>query len=275
MARPIIDTLHNKYGFHFPARHLVLQLQNLIYTQHVKRLCEETVSACPICIMGTPRKLKKIVGNVRSDIFQPGQTLIADSAFLPQDRMGFSKAIVLVDAASSHVAILPTKNLKYQSIEQVYWSYWSVHNHCQIVRTDLGSEYTGKLTHFLNKLGIQHEASVPYTKGATSQSEVTIRIAKSALRKTCLNDPKNWSNHLPLIVNAINQTQLYGKVTRNQLFYSPALFQSQLNLAGLIFPEHLFEVNKHRMEEIINIRQQNLQKAGTPPAAEIRVGNIV
>ena len=112
MARPIIDTLHNKYGFHFPARHLVLQLQNLVYTQHVKRLCEETVSVCPICIMGTPRKLKKIVGNVRSDIFQPGQTLIADSAFLPQDRMGFSKAIVLVDAASSHVAILPTKNLK-------------------------------------------------------------------------------------------------------------------------------------------------------------------
>ena len=76
-------------------------------------------------------------------------------------------------------------------------------------------------------------------------------------------------------MNAINQTQLYGKVTRNQLFYSPALFQSQLNLEGLIFPEYLFEVNKHRMDEIINIRQQNLQKAGTPPAAEIRVGNIV
>ena len=90
-----------------------------------------------------------------------------------------------------------------------------------------------------------------------------------------MNDPKNWSNHLPLIVNAINQSQLYGKVTRNQLFYNPALFQSQLNLAGLIFPEHLFEVNKHRMDEIMSIRQQNLKKAGTPLTGEIRVGNIV
>jgi hypothetical protein len=167
--------------------------------------------------MGTPRKLRKIVGNVRSDIFQVGETLIVDSAFLPRDRLGYSKAIVLVDAASSHVAILPTKNFKYQSIEQVFKSYFSVHNHCQIVRTDLGSEYAGQLTHFLHKLGIQHQASVPYTKGNTSQSEVTIKIAKSALRKTCLNDPKRWTNHLPLILNAINQSQLYGKVTRNQL----------------------------------------------------------
>ena len=150
-----------------------------------------------------------------------------------------------------------------------------MHNHCQIVRTDLGSEYAGQLTHFLHKLGIQHQASVPYTKGNTSQSEVTIKIAKSALRKTCLNDPKNWTNHLPLIVNAINQSQLYGKVTRNQLFYSPALFQSQLNLAGLIFPEHLFDINSHRLDEIVRIRQHNLQKQGVPPTSEIRVGNIV
>ena len=72
LAQCIIYALHNKFGFHFSSTHMLNQLRKLIYTQNLKKLIQNMIAQCPVCILTQPKKLKRLCGDVRSNVFLPG-----------------------------------------------------------------------------------------------------------------------------------------------------------------------------------------------------------
>ena len=93
----------------------------------------------------------------------------------------------------------------------------------------------------------------------------TIKGTRHKQRASCISDHTNWTHHVPLICNALNQTLHYNRVSRNNLYYNPLLFQNSLNLSGLIFPEHIFTSNQEQLDQISQIRGDNLKKEGKLP----------
>ena len=69
------------------------------------------IRTCPICIISKPKRLKKNCGSVRSNIYLPGEALETDSLYLPRDRYGNSKTLIMVDVASSKTSVFPGANL--------------------------------------------------------------------------------------------------------------------------------------------------------------------
>ena len=120
IAKGIIFKLHSIQGFHFNSVHLQSQLKNLIYTKNLKALCDLIVHQCPVCLLSKPKRLLKICGSERSQLYRPGECIIVDSLFFPKDRHNHSKAILIVDAASSKLSIFHVTNLKFESIWQVF-----------------------------------------------------------------------------------------------------------------------------------------------------------
>ena len=122
IAKGIIFKLHTVQGFDFNSAHLQTQLNKLIYTKNLKALCDNIVHQCPVCILSKPKRLRKICGSQRSQVYRPGECIIVDSLFLPKDRFNHSKSILIVDAASSKVSIFPVTNLKdsFQTLPLLY-----------------------------------------------------------------------------------------------------------------------------------------------------------
>ena len=120
LARGIIFKLHSTQGFHFNSTHLQTQLKNLIYTKSLKTLCKQIEAECPVCILSKPKKLRKICGSARSQVYRPGECIVTDSMYLPKDRHGHCKAVLIVDAASSKLSIFTAKSLKFDSIRQIF-----------------------------------------------------------------------------------------------------------------------------------------------------------
>ena len=163
-------------------------------------------------------------------MYRPGECIITDSMYLPKDRHGHCKAILIVDATSSKLSIFPATNLKFESVRQIFKHFLCCMVHPRLCQADQGTEYSQKLSDYLAKYNISLESSAPYYKGTTSQAESSIHLAKSALRAICLVDHSNWADSPPLIVNSLNQTFLCKKTLRNSLFYNPLVFQNHLNI---------------------------------------------
>ena len=93
---------------------------------------------------------------MQSQVYRQGECIIVDSLYLPKDRHGHSKAILIVDAALSKLSIFPVTNLKFESVRQV---------HPRLCKADQGTEYSQKLSDYLTKYNISLESSAPYHKG--------------------------------------------------------------------------------------------------------------
>ena len=202
-------------------------------------------TSMPVCLLSKPKRLRKICGSMRSQVYRPWECIIVDSLYLPKDRHGHSKAILIVNAASSKLSNFHVTNLKFESVRQVLKHLLCCTVHPRLCKADQGTEYSQKLSDYLAKYNISLESSAPYHQGSTREAETSIHLATIAWRAICLTDYSNWADTLPLIVNSLNQTFLYQTLSRNSLFYNPLVFQNHLNINGLIFPEHLFEENRN------------------------------
>ena len=114
---------------------------------------------------------------------------------------------------------------------------------------------TKSLTRILSSKNVsftRHESGVPYIRGTTSKAEKSISLVKSTLRRLCMSDFKHWSDLLPVVQSIINSAKVNCTVPRNQLFYSPLIFEGYLNLSGLLCPEFLFEHSTALLNELNN-----------------------
>ena len=132
------------------------------------------------------------------------------------------------------------------------------------------------LDSFLARLNISLNASKPYSKGSSSNAEAAIRLVKAALRQLCLTHTHNWPEMIPLLIQGINSTGLYGtSTTRAMLYFSPYSYTNELKLDGLLFPEVIFNEHFHQLKHIVKRRQNNLSKSQILDKTKYQVGNLI
>ena len=78
----------------------------------------------------------------------------------------------------------------------------------------------------------------------------------------------------PVDKNGINSQMMYGRCTRNEMFYNLARYSNQLNLLSLD-NHQLFETQNQNMAWITVKREAHLKQAATRCREHLAKGNIV
>jgi hypothetical protein len=234
------------------------------------------VKHCLICTITPSKRVRKLIGAQRSNVYAPAQCIVVDSAFLPRSTHGYSKALIIVDSCTGFVIIYPSQNLLASTVRRHFLTYLCSHPLPEVVKSDHGGEFRRDLEGFFANYGIQLDGSMAYAKGSTSAAESAIAVCKGALRQLCLAHTATWPELLPTLLQAINSQGLYGTTTsRAQLYFSPYSWQNSVKLNKMLFPEQLFCDNHEKMKFIINKRQENLKKRQIPDSTSYQVGNLV
>ena len=143
-------------------------LSPLIYHPCLQDLIHEIVKKCLICTISAPKRVRNLIGAQRSNYYVPSQCLVIDNAYLPRSQHGYSKALILVDAATGYVIIYPSLNLHASTVRKHLLCYLSSHLLPEEIKSDFGGEFEKELDKFLAKYGIQLSASKPLSKGSTA-----------------------------------------------------------------------------------------------------------
>jgi hypothetical protein len=255
---------------------LTALLKPLIFHPNLDLFIMQTVQSCMICTISQPKRIRKLIGARRSNFYSPSECVIMDSANLPRSAHGYSKALIVVDSCTGYTIVYPSQNLQAASVRKHLQTYLSSHPFPAEFKCDMGSEFMKDLDSFLAGFNISLNASKPYSKGSSSNSESAIRLVKAALRQLCLTHTHNWPEMIPLLVQGINSTGLYGtSTTRSMLYFSPYSYSNELKLNGLLFPETIFNEHFHQLKHIVKRRQNNLSKNQILDKTKYQVGNLV
>ena len=204
--------LHNLYGFHFSKDHMTNKLRKIIFCPDLDILVQDILNTCPVCTLAPKKALYRQIGSQKSTLYRPLQAVVVDSLYLPSDKLGYSKALLLCDAATGKISIFPEKNLQASTARKSILNYLYCTPAPQFLISDKGSEFEKKLDLFLAQYDITLLSLSSHQKGATSLAEANIKLCKSALRRIQIADPSNWSFSIPLVCQGINESLLYGQV---------------------------------------------------------------
>ena len=263
-------------GFHLSIDQMKALLKPLIFHPKLEEMISNVVQRCLISTISRPKRIRNLVGARRTNYYLPSQCLVVDSCYLPRSQHGFSKALIMFDAATGYVMVYPSTNLLAATVRKHILTYLSSHLLPEELKSDFGSVFQEELDKFLAKYGIQLSASKPLAKGSTSQAESVIRLVKAALRQLCLSHTHNWPELVPILINGFNLQSLYGTDTsRSQLFFSPYSYPNKLRLNSLLFPDQIFNQHYERINRIIKRRQQNLSKKHIRDGTKYQLGNII
>ena len=276
LCKDIIVQSHNRNGFHFTVPQMATLLQCLIYHPDLQKLIKSVVHSCLICTISQPKRVRKLIGSRRSNFYVPNQCLVIDSMILPKSQYGHNSALILVDSCTGYIIAYPSTNLKASSVRKHLLTYLSSHPIPSEIKADFGSEFKRDLDSFLSRYNIQLNSSKPFSKGSTGSAEAAIRLLKGGLRQLCLANTSNWPELIPLLIQGLNSTGLYGTATtRQQLYFSPYSFANNLHLDGLLWPEIIFNENYERLQFIINKRKKNLKTRQNMDKISYQEGNLV
>ena len=137
---------------------------------------------------------------MRSQVYRPGEFIIVDSLYLPKDRHGHGKAVLIADATSSKLSIFPVTNLKFESGDKysnIFYVVLCIHGSARQIR-------------LLNILR-NYQITLQNTISAWKAAHLTTRVP--LVRRKQVTTWQNWADTLPLIVNSLNQTFLYQNYT--------------------------------------------------------------
>ena len=85
------------------------------------------VQRCLICTISAPKRVHNLIGSRRSNYYVPSQCLVIDSCYLPRSQHGYSKALIMVDAATGYVIVYPSTNLLATTVRKHLLTYLSSH----------------------------------------------------------------------------------------------------------------------------------------------------
>ena len=127
LATQINFQCHNKLGFHFSTNQMKCFLSPLIYPPCLQDLIHEIVKKCLICTISAPKRVRNLIGAQRSNYYVPSQCLVIANTYLPRSQHGYSKVLILVDAATGYVIIYPSLNLHASTVRKHLLCYLSSH----------------------------------------------------------------------------------------------------------------------------------------------------
>ena len=141
MASAATFNLHNLYGFHFSKDNMHNKLRKIIFCPNLEKLVQDIIATCPICAISPKKALYKQVGSVRSTIYRPLQAVVCDSLYLPEDKLGYSKALLIADAATGKILIYPEKDLKAATARKSILNYLYTTPPPEFLIKDKGGEF--------------------------------------------------------------------------------------------------------------------------------------
>ena len=177
---------HNNSSFHHPSQHLDHLLKRILFCKDSTSITRHIVKTCPVCLLSAPRMVRKIIGEQRTHLSAPGETLVCDSAIVPKSSSGNSKLLIIVDGTTGKIAAYPSKNLTAQVAAKHIFTHICATSRPASVACDHGSEFKSGLQDQLATYNIALEATSPYIKSSTSTAECSIRLLKRALKRICL-----------------------------------------------------------------------------------------
>ena len=251
-------------------------LKKLLYSPDLGTITTRIANTCPVWLLGCPKIVRKLTGSQRTAIYLPGECLVCDSAYLPRCSKGFTKILILVDACTSKISAYPSRDLTAKSAKNHTYNHILATSIPRVVLIDHGQEFQKGLDAELASLNVSLEATTPYVKGTTAITETSVRLLKRTLKKACLYNPSSWSDNLPLIVNALNNSLLYNRTTRNQTYYSPIHYANSLNIMGIQdMPELMFDEQWNSLQHIMKTRKHKLQLSSTKNMQIYRKNQLV
>ena len=141
--------LHNLYGFHFSKDHMTNKLRKIIFCPDLDILVQDILNTCPVCTLAPKKALYRQIGSSRSTLYRPLQALVCDSLYLPADKLGYSKALLLCDAGTGKISIFPEKNLQASTARKSILNYLYCTPAPQFLISNKGSEFEKNLDLFL------------------------------------------------------------------------------------------------------------------------------
>ena len=138
--------------------------------------------------------------------------------------------LVVVDAHSKWLEVVPVPNLTSQTIIDTLRSIFVTHGLPELLVSDNGPSFTSaEFQEFMKRNGIRHITSVPYHPASNGLAERAVQTFKTALKKTMPTDVAdntsqyNWS--LPSRVINGSMTSLIPR-SHASIHRDPCVIQS-------------------------------------------------
>ena len=138
----IAESVHNNQNIHHTAESLYQIVSRLVYSPNLSSTTTKIVSRCPVCILGSPKLVRRIMGSHRYySTALPNEIIFLDSAYCPVNSKGFSKCLIIVDQATAKITAYPSKDLLATTVQKHLYTYMMNVGVPRIVCTDLGTEF--------------------------------------------------------------------------------------------------------------------------------------
>jgi hypothetical protein len=131
----IAESVHINQNIHHTAESMYQIFSRLVYSPNLASTTARIVSRCPVCILGTPKLVRRIMGSHRF------YTSALPNEIIFLDSKGFSKCPILVDQATAKVTAYPSKDLLATTVQKQLYTYMKTEGGPRVVCTDLGTEF--------------------------------------------------------------------------------------------------------------------------------------
>uniref|UniRef100_H2ZTL0 Integrase catalytic domain-containing protein n=1 Tax=Latimeria chalumnae TaxID=7897 RepID=H2ZTL0_LATCH len=184
---------------------------------------------------------------------------------LPRTPGGATYALVIVDAFSKWVEVFPVTNANAVTTAKKLLTVCASHGIPEAIESDRGSHFDNQVMRvFLQALGIHHHLHIPYRPQASGQVEHMNRTLKSALKKMCVDNGRNWAENLPAVLMAVRSRPLPG------IGYSPFEIMTgrsmnlpeNLLLAPPLAWEHSLIIQSKFVEQVMKVIREMHMKVG-------------
>jgi transposase InsO family protein len=209
----LIRSVHNAtVGHHGIDRTLELLEDKGYKTSSVLRVAvRDFVEACAVCQKTRLRQIPVAAALHTTAVQQPFETLFIDAVGpLPRDAAGNSSVLVLIDAFTRFVELVPCPDASALSAAKAILSVvgrWGVP---RVLCSDQGSQFTAEVIAQLCKfLEIEQSFSIPYRPQSQGKVERVNQEVMRFLRVLILQHKASdeWSTFLPLVMRTVNASK--------------------------------------------------------------------
>ena len=147
---------------------------------------------------------------------------------VPQSMQGNEYILVMIDYFSRWVEALPIPNITAVTVARAFVNHWvSRYGAPEHLHSDQGSQFEAAVFQEMCKLlGVRKTRTTPYHPQGNGCVERVNRTLKSSLRAYTGQNPRDWEDHLPLVLLS------YRSAQHSSTAYSPSMmvFGQELRL---------------------------------------------
>jgi transposase InsO family protein len=209
-----IKEAHNNSN-HLGREHTLLELGKFsVFLPGSKRIIDAYIKSCSICMQKNSSSFKQPYKAIFTTA--PGDRIIMDYTFLPQDPLGYSCILVIIDHFTKVAWAWPFKSKESENVLNCLSFIISYFDSVKLVASDNGSEFKNvSVQNLINNNGAGFLYGPPYhpqTQGAVERFNKTLKDHLKVLTK---QQDKPWSE---LVQQA---TYIYNNSFHHTLQFTP------------------------------------------------------